>query len=101
MAIAKPWLFAEWTQGDQFDADIYVDSALRLARLLEAHFGAAGALRRFKKFGFYFSASFKFGHTLFSAIQRAENMIAATESLEQFFEQPQETVSRPNLNFFS
>jgi nifR3 family TIM-barrel protein len=101
MAIAKPWLFAEWTQGDRFDAEIYLNSALRLARLLEAHFGAARALRRFKKFGFYFSASFKFGHTLFSAIQRAENMTEATKVLHQFFERPLETVSRPNLNFFS
>jgi nifR3 family TIM-barrel protein len=101
MAIAKPWLFAEWTQGDRFGSEIYLDSALRLASFLEAHFDAAKALRRFKKFGFYFSANFKFGHTLCSSIQRAGNMTEATKVLHQFFERPLETVSRPNLNFFS
>jgi nifR3 family TIM-barrel protein len=58
------------------------------------------ALRRFKKFGFYFSANFKFGHTLFSTIQKAETIAEAKEVLHRFFERPLETVSRPNLNFF-
>lgn len=101
MAIARPWLFAEWTEGYRCGLEIYLDSALRLAGLLEAHFEAPGALRRFKKFVFYFSASFKFGHTLCSAIQKAETMTEAKEFLHQFFERPLEIVSRPNLNFFS
>ena len=101
MAIARPWLFAEWTDGYQSDSEIYLESALRLAGLLEVHFDQARALRRFKKFGFYFSANFKFGHTLFSSLQRAATMAEAKEFLHRFFEQPPETVSRPNLNFFS
>ncbi len=101
MAIAKPWLFAEWTGADHFGPEVYLESALRLAGLLEAHFDAPKALRRFKRFGFYFSASFKFGHTLCNAIQKAEDMLAAKDSLQQFFDRPLETVSRPNLNFFS
>ena len=101
MAIARPWLFAEWTKGDRFGPEIFLNTALRLAGLLEAHFDAAKALRRFKRFGIYFCASFKFGHTLCSAIQRAENMNAAQDALQQFFKRPLETVSRPNLNFFT
>jgi tRNA-dihydrouridine synthase len=100
MAIARPWLFAEWTDGYQGGTEIYLESALRLAGLLEAHFDHPKALRRFKKFGFYFSANFKFGHTLFSTIQKAETMAEAKEVLHRFFERPLETVSRPNLNFF-
>jgi nifR3 family TIM-barrel protein len=100
MAIARPWLFAEWTDGYQGGPEIYLESALRLAGLLEAHFDHPKALRRFKKFGFYFSANFKFGHTLFSTIQKAETMAEAKEVLHRFFERPLETVSRPNLNFF-
>jgi nifR3 family TIM-barrel protein len=100
MAIARPWLFAEWTDGYQGGSEIYLESALRLAGLLEAHFDHPKALRRFKKFGFYFSANFKFGHTLFSTIQKAETMAEAKEFLHRFFERPLETVSRPNLNFF-
>jgi nifR3 family TIM-barrel protein len=101
MAIARPWLFAEWTDGYQGGSGLYLESALRLAGLLETHFDAPQALRRFKKFSFYFSANFKFGHTLFSTIQKAENMTEAKEFLLRFFERPLETVSRPNLNFFS
>jgi nifR3 family TIM-barrel protein len=101
MAIARPWLFAEWTDGYQSGSEIYLESALRLAELLETHFDHPKALRRFKKFGFYFSANFKFGHTLFSTIQKAETIAEAKEVLHRFFELPLETVSRPNLNFFS
>ena len=101
MAIARPWLFAEWTDGYQSDSEIYLKSALRLAGLLETHFDHAQALRRLKKFGFYFSANFKFGHTLFSSLQRTATMPEAKECIHRFFELPPETVSRPNLNFFS
>ena len=101
MAIARPWLFAEWTARFQSGDEIYLDCALRLAGLLEAHFDAVQALRRFKRFGYYYSASFKFGHTLNSAIQRAANMTEAKRSLQQFFERRPETLARPNLNFFS
>lgn len=101
MAIARPWLFAEWTDGYQCDCEIYLESALRLAGLLGKHFEHPKALRRFKKFVFYFSANFKFGHTLFSTIQRAENMAEAEKNIYRFFERPLETVSRPNMNFFN
>jgi nifR3 family TIM-barrel protein len=101
MAIARPWLFAEWTDGYQGGSEIYLESAIRLAALLETHFDPPKALRRFKKFGFYFSANFKFGHTLFSTIQKAKTMAEAKEFLHRFFERPLETFSRPNLNFFS
>ena len=101
MAIARPWLFAEWSDGLQFDSDVYLRSALRLAGLLEKHFDPSKALRRFKKFGFYFAANFKFGHTLYKWIQNAENMEAAKAFLYQFFKASPETVSRPNLNFFN
>jgi nifR3 family TIM-barrel protein len=101
MAIARPWLFAEWTDGYRGGPEIYLKSALRLAELLEKHFDSQKALRRFKKFGFYFSANFKFGHALFSGVQNAENMEKAKAFVHQFFETPPEIVSRPNLNFFS
>jgi tRNA-dihydrouridine synthase B len=100
MALARPWLFAEWTEGYCGEPDIYFKSALLLAELLEKHFDPQKAVRRFKKFGYYFAANFKFGHTLFSGIQNAENMENARAFLHHFFETPPEMVSRPNLNFF-
>jgi tRNA-dihydrouridine synthase B len=101
MAIARPWLFAEWTDGYRCGSEMFLKSALHLAGLLEEHFDHDKALRRFKKFGFYFSANFKFGHTLFRTIQKAENMSEAKNNVHRFFERSLETVSRPNLNFFS
>ena len=101
MAIARPWLFAEWTAAYQSGDEIYLDCALRLAGLLEAHFDAPQALRRFKRFSYYYAASFKYGHTLHSAIQRTENMTEAKTALQRFFGRRPETVARPNLNFFS
>jgi nifR3 family TIM-barrel protein len=101
MAIARPWLFAEWTEGYQCDADIYLSSCVRLARLLEKHFDPAKALRRFKKFAYYFCANFQFGHTLHTGVQNADDMEETRAVLYQFFQTPPQCVSRPNLNFFS
>ena len=101
MALARPWLFAAWTDGVQYDPQIYLKSALSLAELLEKHFEAQKALKRFKKFAFYFSANFKFGHMVFSGIQKAVTKQEAEVFLNQFFKLPPELVSRPNLNFFS
>jgi tRNA-dihydrouridine synthase len=101
MALARPWLFAEWTDGFQCESDIFLKSAIHLARLLEQHFDREKALRRFKRFGFYFAANFKFGHTLFTGIQNVQTMKAAEAFLYRFFKLPPEVVSRPNLNFFS
>ncbi len=101
MAIARPWLFAEWSDALKVDPDIYFQSASRLAKLMLKHFSPAKALRRFKKFALYFSANFKFGHTLFSGIQNADDMQEVETVLFRFFETPAETVSRPNMNFFN
>ena len=101
MAVARPWLFAEWSDGLKVDPEIYFESANRLAKLLAKHFNPAKALRRYKKFSVYFSANFKFGHTLFTAIQNAHDMQEVETVLARFFKTPVETVSRPNMNFFS
>ena len=101
MAVARPWLFAEWSDGLKVDSGIYVESASSLAKLMLKHFNLRKALRRFKKFAFYFSANFKFGHTLFSRLQNAHDMQEIETILFRFFETPVETVSRPNMNFFN
>jgi len=101
MAIARPWLFAEWSDGLQVDSGIFFETASSLVKLMLEHFDPARALRRFKRFAFYFSANFKFGHTLFTRIQNAHDMQEVETILFRFFETPADTVSRPNLNFFS
>ena len=101
MAIARPWLFAVWSDGLQVDSGIYFETASSLAKLMLKHFDPAKALRRFKKFAFYFSANFKYGHTLFTRIQNAHDMPEVETVLLSFFETPAETLSRPNMNFFN
>jgi nifR3 family TIM-barrel protein len=101
MAIARPWLFAEWSDGLQVDSGIYFETASSLAKLMLKHFDPAKALRRFKKFAFYFSANFKYGHTLYTRIQNTHDMLEVETVLLRFFETHAETVSRPNMNFFS
>jgi tRNA-dihydrouridine synthase B len=101
MALARPWLFAEWTDGYLCEPDIYLKSAIRLAGLLKQHFDLEKALRRFKRFSFYFAANFKFGHTFFTGIKNVNTMKAAEAFVHRFFHRPAEVVSRPNLNFFT
>jgi tRNA-dihydrouridine synthase len=101
MALARPWLFAEWTDGDLFEPDVYLKTPIHLAGLLQKHFDREQALRRFKRFCFYYAANFKFGHTFFTGINKVNTMRAAEAFVHQFFNRPAEVASRPNLNFFT
>jgi len=100
MAIARPWIFAQWTQNLKPGPEIYPAASLQLAGLLAKHYDPIRAIRRFKRFSFYFAANFKFGHQLHSRLQNAADMVEVEETLQQFFEQPPELFARPNLNFF-
>ena len=99
-AIARPWIFAEWIENREPAAGIYLDAALQLARFLVKHYDSLNAIRRFKRFAFYFAANFRYAHTLHSRILNAGNMQEVESILHHFFQQPADIVSRPNLNFF-
>ena len=100
MAIAKPWIFAEWSQNLKISPEIYLEAALHLAGFLEKHYDATQAIRRFKRFAYYYAANFKFGHTLHSRLKNAADMLQVETILRQFFRNSPELVTRPNLNFF-
>ena len=100
MAIARPWIFAEWTNGLKPGPDIYLAAALELAGLLAKHYDPIQAIRRFKRFAFYFAANFKFGHSLYSRLLNAADLLQIEKILQEFFEKPPDLVSSPNLNFF-
>ena len=101
LGIARPWVFAEWTSGLQVQAGIYRRTALDLLDLHYRHFEPVPALRRFKRFAQYYSANFKYGHMLYTAIQNAPDRKALQTVIEDFFDTPVDTVMRPNLNFFT
>ena len=100
MAVARPWLFAEWTDRLRADSTLYLQTASRLIDLLVKHFDQVKALRRFKRFSMYFSANFRFGHTLYTRISNANRFEEIRSVLNAFFSQNPELVSRPNMNLF-
>lgn len=100
MAIARPWIFAEWADDFKPGPDVFRDAALRLAELIAKHYNPRMAIRRYKRFAYYFSANFRYGHTLFSQVSNAPDMPRLTQIIHRFFDQSPDLVSRPNLNFF-
>ena len=100
LALAKPWIFGEWTGGLAPEPDIYRTAARRLTHLLERYYQPTTALRRFMRYAVYFSANFRFGHTLCAQLTRARDMDGVRETLEQFFETAPEVARRPNMNRF-
>ncbi|MGD2272978.1 MAG: tRNA-dihydrouridine synthase family protein [Desulfobacterales bacterium] len=100
LAVARPWIFASWTDGFKADSTVYFKSARHLAELLTQHFDPTAALKRFKKFALYFAADFRFGHNFFKMIRNAQDMTQVVNILCRFFKDSPEILSRPNLNLF-
>jgi tRNA-dihydrouridine synthase len=99
IAVARPWIGTQWSNGLSVDPPPYYETAFLLTQLLSDHYPPKDALRRFIRFSLYFSANFLFGHTLYSRILNTRDMNAARQCLTEFFETPPEVVSRPNMNF--
>jgi nifR3 family TIM-barrel protein len=97
LAIARPWIFAQWAGGFRPDADIYRRCALDLVDLLLKHFDAQTAIRRYYRFAAYYAANFKFGHTFYSMVHRAKTIDALRGAVARFFEAPPEIAARPNI----
>ena len=100
MAVARPWLFSQFSEAFEPPEDIFYTSAARLTRLLEIHYEPAYALKLFKKISPYFCASFKFGHTFNKQLIRAETLDDVRKTLDLIFHPPPQTMERPNLHLF-
>jgi tRNA-dihydrouridine synthase B len=99
MAIAKPWLFAQWTHGVEPPAAVYRDAALRLSSLLPHYFDEKSALRRFQRYAPYLASNFAFGNSLLNRLRNAPDFHALEAALENFFQNNPPLRRRPNLNF--
>ena len=66
IALARPWVFAQWSDGFRPPPEIYGACAVSLVQLMVRYFGERAALRRFHRFSRYYGANFRFGHTLHS-----------------------------------
>ena len=100
MAIARPWIFAEFLDNLQTSREIFREAALQLIKLLEFHYDPIRAIKRFKRFSFYFCANFRFGHTLYTRILNAADLSEIETIIERFFEKLPDIQRRPNMNFF-
>ena len=101
IAIARPWTFASWTEGLAAGEEIYSTCALEMARLLGRHYDEKAAMRRYKRFAFYYAANLKFGHSFYKQVLNADNLTELHGVLLRFFDKSPEFVGRPNMNFFS
>jgi tRNA-dihydrouridine synthase B len=99
MAIAKPWLFAQWTKDIEPPDSIYKDASLRLSALLQHYFDFKSALRRYQRYAPYLASNFAFGNTLFNRLRNAADFSAVEAALETFFRNDPPLRHRPNLNF--
>lgn len=100
MAVARPWLFAQWTDGFSPDDDIFFTTATRLTQILLDHYDDYFAVKLFKKFSPYFCANFKFGHQILKKLLHAQTMDDIRANLDSIFETFPETLTRPNQNLF-
>ena len=99
IAIARPWVFAEWTGAIRPGPDVYRETAGALLEVTAAHFEDKAAALRMRRFIFYFAANFRFGHSLFRRVQGATRLAEIRAALEGFFASPPELSDSPNLNF--
>jgi nifR3 family TIM-barrel protein len=100
MAVAQPWIFAQWTKNFTPEPSIYMKTALDMARLLSAHYEDRFALKMFKKFAPYFCANFKFSNAILKSMIRAENMNELCDNIRHLLDPPPQTLRLPNINLF-
>ena len=98
LAVARPWVFSDWTRSTEQAPD-YLAGALRLLALTVHHFDPVRALRRYRQYASYLAANFAFGNTLFNRVRHAPDPQAIRQVLETFFNGPLRVLGRPNLNF--
>jgi nifR3 family TIM-barrel protein len=101
MAIARPWIFAEWTGRFKPDPDLFRQAALTLVDLLEIHFGPDMGFRYFKKYSQYLAANFIYGHTIWPKLWQGESLDAVRENIEACLNPCPLLSSRPSLYMFT
>lgn len=99
IAIAKPWLFAQWTLGHRPPSGIDRTVSLRMTALLRRYFDTKSALRRFKRYSAYLAANYVFGNSLYNRLRNASDFAVIEDILKLFFEGQPQQLKRPNLNF--
>ncbi len=100
VAVAKPWVFAEWTSGTPYGKEAYVEMLHRFIDLLEFYYEPARAMRLFRKSSVYMAAFFRFGHGFHKRFLGAAGFSDVRMAVDAFFDQAPEMSLKPNMNLF-
>lgn len=100
MAVARPWIFAQWTRGFVPDDRIFHEAALAMADMLARHYNDFFSVKFFKKFAPYFCANFKFSQAILKELIRADTMEEIRGNIDRLLAPAPEMLSRPNINLF-
>ena len=98
IAVVKPWIFSEMACGFTPDPGIYERHAYGFLDLLTARFEPHIAVKLFKKSALYFSANFKFGHSIWTGLIKGDQPEHIRENIRRLFESRPEISPRPNMN---
>lgn len=101
MAMAQPWLFAQWTTDFVPQETVFQDYAMALAEALDTYFDPIRALKRFKLFTVYFAANFTFGHNLQSKFLAAHSMDDVRHAIQTHLKPGMQLAKRPNMNLYN
>ena len=100
MAVARPWIFAQWSRHFIPEKDIFYESASRYTKILQEYYPDHIAVKMFKKFSSYFCGNFKFGHQILKKLLHAETMTDIQNKLTSIFESDPEILEIPNSSIF-
>ncbi|WP_421899459.1 tRNA dihydrouridine synthase [Maridesulfovibrio sp.] len=101
MAMARPWLFAQWTTGYTPDENIFQDYVLRMATALEQEFDPIRGIKRFRLFMAYFAANFRFGHSLLAKFSTAKTMDDVRRMAKEHIIPDMALSQTPNMNLYN
>lgn len=101
MGIARPWIFAQWTEQLVFTPDLFRQTALALVDRLELHFGPRMGFLYFKKYSQYLAANFVYGHTIWPRLWKGESLDAVRNNIKDCLHPCPELSSRPSLYMFT
>ena len=96
MAVARPWLFADWDQPPR--SPDYREVWFRLCAYVCEDFPPEKAFLRMKQFTAYYARNFAFGQQLAAASQSAPDLETQRDRAARFFDSPQPIVSQPDFS---
>ena len=100
LALARPWIFAEWTSDFRPGREVFLQSALELTTLLESFYGPETGMRRFHRYAAYYTANFRYGHFLYGRLCRAADLAGVRAVLRRHLSQDPDVVERPSMHRF-